>query len=203
MKSIIIVIVSVLLLIGCIEGEGTIFNPGAPKNGDVSFTINGLKYSSPLNWNVTLLNTVNPLHYVYELNIRDTLGFNFSQIMLLNRSGICGIVIPVEYNDPKYDPMYLRDEKDSCFVFRSDWEDGFILEIDTLAMFIIINGNFESKLINCKTNCGRDILNGRDFCDKYCDLEGTFSFEAKDGYDSSITVLDGKYIAYSRLIETY
>ncbi len=119
MKAIIIITIGILLLISCIEEEVIDFQP---KNGDVSFIFNGQKYSSPLNWGVTLLSD-NPLHNFSELIINDTLGFNFSNIMILNNSGICGIVIPVEYKDPKYHPIYLRDENGSCFVFKSDWED--------------------------------------------------------------------------------
>lgn len=200
MKAIIKITISILLLISCTDGEELFFNPGYPKNGDVSFTINGQKYSSPLSWSITLIQNVNPVHDdVSELTIKDTLGFNFSHILLLNHSEICGIVIPVAYKDPKYNSIYYRDENDSCFVFRSDGEDG-LNEMDSLVMFEVINGNFDTKLINCKTNCGKGLLSGLYSCTKYCDLEGTFSFEAKNGYGASMYVSDGHYIAYNRYI---
>ena len=135
-----------------------------------------------------------------QLIIKDTLGFDFSEIMLLNNSGICGIVIPAEYKHPRYNQLYFRDQSDSCFVLRSDWDEGLNLEFDSLAVFKIINGNFETNVINCETVCGYGLLSGRNVCNKYCDYEGTFSFEAKNGYSDSISVSDGHYIAYSQII---
>lgn len=196
MKGINIIIISLLLLISCKEES---FKINEPVNGDVSFTINGQKYSSSLNWSVTVLNHSNPLlNEVTELIIQDILGFNFSHILILNHTEICGIVITDEYKDPLYNSFIPSDENNICY--EPYWLGDRDLEMETLAVFKIINGSFETNLINCKTNCGKDNIDGSNICREFCDLEGTFSFEAINGYGDRIFVSDGNYIAYSQYI---
>lgn len=194
MKAIIILAFSLLLLSSC---EEEIFKIDEPINGDVSFIINGQRYSSSLNWSISSLNNSNPLiNTVSELIIIDTLGFNFSHILILNHADICGIVFTDDYKDPKYNAFHPSDENNSCY--EPYWLGERDLEMETLAMFKIINGSFEMRQINCITKCGKDNIDGSNICRNFCDLEGIFSFEAINGYGDSILVSDGKYIAYSQ-----
>ncbi len=128
MKTIIILTISIFLLNSCKEEEEVI--DYKPINGDLSFTIDGQRYSSSLNWNIDLF------HNAYKLTIQDTLGFEFGKIFLYkNESGVCGIVIPDEYNLPEYNPLYLSNDNDSCFVVYPDWgEDELKPERDSLAI---------------------------------------------------------------------